>query len=574
MQQEVPGKNAAGGAAPATRRSLSGGQVVVAQLVREGITHAFTVPGESFLGVLEGLAGPHREGTLRLVATRHEGGAAFMAEAFGQLTQRPAVCLGTRAVGAANLAIGIHTARQDSTPMLVLVGQVKRAWRGREAFQEVDQVGTFGRLAKWAVEVDDPLELAPTIHHAVAIARGGRPGPVLVSIPEDVLEERLDDPSFLEAADPGRPVPPREAVAAVLSRLLAARRPVVLAGGGVLRSGAAAELVAFAEAAELPVVAAWRRPDVFPNQHRLYLGMSGLGAAASVRLRLAEADAILAIGTRLSEIATFGYAIPARGTQLLRVDVDPGAHETWHDPAVAVRADARAFLELAIGELGDPEAPGDPARGERAARNALDREAYLAASALPVVPLGEGVHPAAVVAAMVEQLPDDAILTTDAGNFAGWAARYYRFSRPGTFLGPTSGAMGYGLPGAIAAALVHPGRRVVAMAGDGGFAMTMAELETAVREGLRLVALVFDNRMYGTIRMHQEDGAPDRVVGTDLGPIDFAAVATALGARGLRVDDDDEIPEALAEALDSEHPAVVHLRCDPRWLSVDRELGS
>jgi len=551
--------------------SRTGGQAVVQTLAAAGIRFAFTVPGESFLGVLDAL----HDAPLRTIATRHEGGAGFMAEAVGQLTGRPAVCLATRAVGAANLAIALHTARQDSTPLIAVVGQVPRAFRGREAFQEVDQVATFGRLCKAAVEVDDAERLAAETTRMVSLARSGRPGPVLIAVPEDVLEAEVSGPLVVPAADPDRPAPSPAQIDAVLATLAGARSPVIVAGAGVLRSAAEAALLAFAEAAEAPVVAAWRRPDVFPNGHRLYLGMSGLSGPRTVRERLVAADVVVAVGTRLSEIATFGYAVPAPGARLVHVDLEPGFSGDRPAPDVAVRADAGVFLAAAGARAVSRPMPEADRMARRAANDA-DRATFLAAIAIPAgeQPDPRGVHPAAVARALRALLPDGTILTTDAGNFAGWAARHVPLPRGGRFLGPTSGAMGYALPAAIGAAVAAPDRTVVALAGDGGFAMLMAELETAVRERLRLVALVHDNRMYGTIRVHQEEAHPGRVTATDLGPIDFAAVAEACGARASRVERDAEVAGAIEAALAADGVTVVHLRTDPRVLSVDRSRGA
>ena len=554
-----------------TNLSRTGGQAVVQTLASAGVRFAFTVPGESFLGVLDAL----HDSPLRTIATRHEGGAGFMAEAVGQLTGRPAVCLATRAVGAANLAIALHTAHQDSTPLVAVVGQVPRAFRGREAFQEVDQVATFGRLCKAAVEVDDAERLAAETARMVSLARSGRPGPVLIAVPEDVLEAEVSGPLVVPAAEPDRPAPSPAQVDEVLAALAGARSPVIVAGAGVLRSAAEAALLAFAETMEVPVVAAWRRPDVFPNGHRLYLGMSGLSGPRTVRERVDAADLVVAVGTRLSEIATFGYTVPAAGARLVHVDLEPGFSGDRPAPDISVRADAGAFLAAARARAVSRPLP-EAYRMARRAANDADRAAFLAAIAIPAggIPDPGGVHPAAVARALRALLPDGAILTTDAGNFAGWAARHVPLPRGGRFLGPTSGAMGYALPAAIGAAVAAPDRTVVALAGDGGFAMLMAELETAVRERLRLVALVHDNGMYGTIRMHQEEAHPGRVTATDLGAIDFAAVAEACGARASRVERDAEVAGAIEAALAADGVTVVHLRTDPRVLSVDRLLDA
>ena len=529
---------------------------------------AFTVPGESFLGLLETLG----DAGIRVVGTRHEGGAAFMAEAYGQLTGRPAACLATRAVGASNLAIGIHTARADSTPLFAIVGQVPRAVRGREAFQEADLAGSIGRLAAHAVEVDDVARLPAAMAEASRIALGGRPGPVVIALPEDILDEMMPEGASVARAGRSRPPEPDpDVVRSALRRLAAAERPLILAGAGVLRSRSSSDLVRLAEILEIPVVASWRRADVFPNDHPLYLGMAGLGAPATVRDRLSRADVLLVVGSRLNEITTYGYEVPAEGQSWIHVDLEPrsstGSPPT---PDQSVPSDARTFLRMAARLLAG--AVHDRARlDDRRVANAADHAAWEAAA---VVDQGEwdgpGVHPGRIVATLGRMLPPEAILTTDAGNFAGWLARGYRWHRPGTFLGPTSGAMGYGLPAGIAAALVHRDRPVVALAGDGGAAMTLSELETAVRERLRVVLLVFDNRRFGTIWMHQDQRATGRGVATDLGPIDFVAVAEAFGARGQRVDDDATFEEALRNALAADGPTVIHLTLDRRWVSVDR----
>jgi acetolactate synthase-1/2/3 large subunit len=547
----------------------TGGQLIAEGLRGAGVEWAFTVPGESFLGLLDALPAAG----IRVIATRHEAGAAFMAEAAAQLTGRPAACLGTRAVGAANLSIGIHTARQNSTPLVALVGQVRRSVRGREAFQEVDQVESFGRLAKWAAEIDDPLSASSVVAEAMRTMASGRPGPVLLSLPEDILDEPVKvEPLDVRPAAPRAPDP--GAVDAVVQLLRSGNRPVILAGGGVLRAGASDLLIRLAEALRVPVIAAWRRPDVFPNDHALYLGMTGYGAAPTVQPRLLEADTLLVLGCRLSEPATFEYQLPAAGTRWAHVDLEPRPRQSGGgltSPDLALAADARAFLEVALAHTGAAGGEGS----ERAEVLRADRESYLAASSVDDGKAwgGPGVHPGRVIATLQRVLPRDAILTTDAGNFGLWLARGYRFSGARTFLGPTSGAMGYGLPAAIAASLCQPQRQALAVCGDGGFAMTMNELETAVRAGARPVAIVFDNRRYGTISMHQRRGGRD-LLATELGPIDFAALARACGAQGGRVARDVEFEPALRDALAAEGPAVLHLELDPRWVSPDHFEGS
>jgi acetolactate synthase-1/2/3 large subunit len=546
------------------------GRFIADALRTAGVRYAFTVPGESFLGLLDAFEGAG----IRVVATRHEGPASFMAEAHGQLTGRPAVCLGTRAVGGSNLAIGIHTARQNSTPMFAAVGQVDRAVTGREAFQEIDQVATLGGLAKWAAEPRSIADVVPMVTEAIRQALGGRPGPALLALPADLLDETMPDDARLESPRTPAPRASDDQIRAVIELLASARRPVILAGAGVLRARTSTELTRFAELLQVPVIAGWRRADVISNDHPLYQGMAGLGAAPTVRERLDAADALVVIGSRLNEVTTYGYEVPRVGLRWAHVDLEPGHAGGIPAPELSVATDAKAFLRAANERLVGRAVLDAELVAARQAANATDRAAWEVASAVDGGTWdGPGVHPGRVVAALRRILPDDAIVTTDAGNFAGWAGRGFRFRRPGTFLGSTSGAMGYGLPAAITAALVHRDRAVVALVGDGGLAMTMAELETSIRVGARVVVLAFDNEAYGTIRMWQERRGTGIGVGTELGAIDFAAIARACGARGARVERDADFEPALRAALAADRSTVIQLALDRRWVSVDQPAG-
>ena len=541
-------------------------QLIAEAIAQAGVKRAFTVPGESFLGLLAALPAAG----IDVVAARHEGGASFMAEAVGQLSGKPAAVLGTRAVGAANMSIGIHTARQNSTPMVALIGQVKREYLGREAFQEADLIASFGRLAKWAGQVDDAADAAAVIGEGLSAMLSGRPGPVLLSVPEDVLDEAVpEDAPPTVSVETAKPSPPSAAdVRQIVDLLATAERPAILAGGGVIAAGARDALVRFSEQIEAPVFAAWRRPTAFPNDHAHYLGMTGYGAPSTVLPRLREADALLVVGCRLSEVATFDYRVPGRKTRWAYVDIEPNDAQVGgrRRPVVTLAGDAREFLEAAAEMTAGHTVPRD-----RVSALALDRQAYLDASTLDEGAdwRGPGVHPGRVIATLQRVLAPDAILTTDAGNFALWPARGYRFGKSAGFLGPTSGAMGYGLPAAVAASLYEPDRQVIALCGDGGLAMTMNELETAVRAKAKPIVLVFDNRRYGTIAMHQDDAGRETTA-TELGPIDFAAVARACGAQGGRVSRDVEFEPALRDALAADRPAVLHIEMDPRWISPDR----
>jgi acetolactate synthase-1/2/3 large subunit len=494
-----------------------------------------------------------------------------MAEALAQATGRPQIVEASRAVGAANAAVGIHTAAQDSAPLVALIGQVPNAVAGREAFQGSDLVGGIGSLAAWAGQIDRAADTPNVLGRAWRRLNTGRPGPVLLSVPVDVQTEEVELPDEPAPKPPGArgPAADRAAVSRAMKLLAASERGVIVAGAGVLQARATKRLVALSEALAVPVIAAWRRPDVFPNDHANYLGMAGSWAAPTVRQRLADADVILFVGTRLSEITTDGYAIPGPGTRWIHVDVQPRvAHAGLEAPTLSITADASRFLDSAWSDL-RAAALDNEMRSRREARNAADREAYRDASDVAKGEWsGTGAHPGRILAMLRSALPDNATITTDAGNLVGFVARGFGFRRAGTFLGATSGTMGFGLPAAIAASLMDPDRIAVAICGDGGFAMTMNELETAVREGAHPIAIVFDNERYGTIAGQQlREGRPTR--STDLGAVDFAAVAQAHGALGFSVESDDAFEAVLREAITSRRPSVIHVKVDRGWLSAD-----
>ncbi|HEV7604801.1 MAG TPA: thiamine pyrophosphate-dependent enzyme, partial [Candidatus Limnocylindrales bacterium] len=424
---------------------------------------------------------------------------------------------------------------------------------------------------KWAAEPASVETIAAVMSEAIRQALGGRPGPVVLTLAEDLLDESMPEDARLDGnrSAPARPTDAE--IGAVIEFLASAERPVILAGGGVLRARTSTELTRFAELLQVPVIAAWRRADVISNDHPLFLGMAGFGSASSVRERLDAADALLVLGSRLNEPTTFGYAVPRVDLPWVHVDLVPGEASGSTRPTISVATDAKAFLKAANERLLGRAVLDAERVATRQDHNRADRAAFESAS---IVDGGEwdgpGVHPGRTITTLRRVLPDDAILTTDAGNFASWAGRGFRFRRPGTFLGPTSGAMGYGLPAAIAAALVHRDRPVVALVGDGGLGMTMAELETAVRVGARVIVLVFDNERYGTIRMWQERRGTGIGVATELGPVDFAAIARACGAKGVRVERDAEFEPALRAAMVADRPTLIQLALDRSWVSIDQ----
>jgi acetolactate synthase-1/2/3 large subunit len=544
----------------------TGGQMIVRALEDAGVRHCFGVPGESFLGLLDALY----DSSIKVVSTRHEGGGSFMASGYARISGEIGVCFGTRAVGTANMAIGIHNARQDSLPMIALAGEVDRSVAGREAFQEVDLVAAMTPLTKWAVRIPSAGQAPEIMAKAISRSSAGRPGPVFVSVPHDVCDE-LSDASPRSVTRITVAYPDPAVLPVLLDALLTARRPLIFAGGGLYHSPQALELlVEFAERTQIPVVTSWRHHDEFPNDHPLFLGCAGLGAPPTLWERLAETDVMLVIGNRMQENSTDGYTYPLATTRLLQVDVDPAAFVNHRSPEIAVLADAGAALSGLIERLPDLV----PFSDERHDDNVADRRRFEDATVIPQAPLTTGGVPyAKVLRVLVDTLSPDTIVASDAGNFYGWLARYYRFRQERTYLGPASGAMGFGLPGAIGAKMARPETPVVSVSGDGGFAMTMAELETAVRYGVGVVAIVLDNARQGTIRMHQETQFPGRVIATELGSTDLASVARGLGLDGYLVQDGSEFEPALRAALNSGGPSVIQVRMDRDQLSVAKRLS-
>jgi acetolactate synthase I/II/III large subunit len=536
--------------------SRSGGQVLVDQLVLHGADLAFGVPGESYLPVLDAL----RDAPLRVVVTRHEGGAANMADAYGKLTGRPGICLVTRGPGATHASNGLHTASQDSTPMILLVGQVARDAVGREGFQELDYGAVFGSMAKWVAQIDDAARVPELVARAFAVATSGRPGPVVLALPEDMLADSVDVPD----AGPHRPVRSGAPDAGAMQRLTelldGAERPLAIVGEGGWTSRTALDVAAFCEAQRIPVAASFRCQDHIDNGSPAYAGHATLGMDPALAARIRDADVLLAIGGRLGEITTDGYTLlrpPAPEQRLVHVHPDPGELGTVYQPELAIVCDLEAFAAAA--------AKLPPATGREGLLEAAHAE--YERNLREVRELPGALQMSAVMAALRERLGPDAILTNGAGNFSIWAHRYYEFHRYGTQLAPRSGSMGYGVPAAVAAKAVHPDRSVVCIAGDGDFLMTGQELATAVQEDLPIVVLVVNNGMYGTIRMHQERRYPGRVFATDLRNPDFAAYAQAFGAHGARVERSEDVGPALDEALACGRPALVELRVDPQAIT-------
>ena len=541
------------------------GHLLVEALIAQGIDTAFGVPGESDLAVLDGFH-EHRE-RIRFIACRQEGGAAFMAEAQGKLSGRPGICFVTRGPGATNAAIGLHTAFQDSTPMILFIGQVASDQRDREAFQELDYRQVFGPgtlgFAKWVGEVHDPARLPEYVARAFHTAMQGRPGPVVLVLPEDMLASATDA-AVLPRVEPALAWPAPGALREVRSLLLAAQRPFVIVGGSGWDANACHALQRFAEAWALPVGCAFRRQDLFDNRHPNYAGDVGIGINPKLAARIKSADLILAIGTRLGEMTSGGYTLlqAPRPTQTL-IHLHAGGEELGRVYAAdLLLQSAMACAAKALETLAPPPTLSWSAW-------TIDAHADYEANhePVPVAPLDM----AEVVKTIQRLAPIDSVLTNGAGNFSGWLHRFYRY--PGlqhagrTQLAPTSGAMGYGVPAAVAASLLYPHRTVINIAGDGDFLMTGQELATATAHGAgagggKLIVIVVDNATYGTIRMHQEREYPGRVSGSDLFNPDFAALAQAYGWNASRVDATAQFEPAFAAALGASRPTLIHLKLD------------
>ena len=543
----------------------TGGEILVASLLAQGATHAFAVPGESYLAVLDALYDARDR--ISLVVCRQEGGAAYMAEAYGKLTGRPGIALVTRGPGATNASIGVHAAAQDSSPMILLVGQVGGDFADREAFQEIDYRRMYGSIAKWAAQIDRPERVPEYVAHAYRVAMSGRPGPVVLALPEDMLAMRAEctDVARVEAV---AAAPDPVLVAAAAKRLAHARRPLVIAGGSRWDSAACRLLREMAEANDVPVACGFRSQDLFDNRHPLYAGDVGIGINPRLAARVQDADVLLVIGERLGEITTSGYTllVPPVPAQAL-IHVHPGAEELGrvYQPAIAIAATPGAFLSaLAAQPRSAPAAARVPSSSAR--------DEYLAWQEPRPVP-GD-VDLWQIVRWLDAHLPDDAILANGAGNFATWLHRLYRYRGYRTQLAPYVGSMGYGVPAAIAAKAVHPDRLVLSWNGDGCFLMNGQELATAVQYSLPVIFVVVDNGMYGTIRMHQERTYPAREHGTALVNPDFAALARAYGAHGETVARTAEFAPAFERAVASGRPALLHVKLDPQALTMNATLAA
>ena len=536
----------------------NGGKLLVECLLALGARHSFGVPGESYLAVLDALH--DTAGRLDFTLCRQEGGAAFMAAAYGKLTGRPGICWVTRGPGATNASIGVHTAMQDSAPMILFVGQVGTDMKGREAFQELDYRAVFGTMVKWAVEIDQVDRIPEIVARAWKTAVTGRPGPVVVALPEDMLTDLTEVAALSGPGDYPEPEPGAEAVTRARDMLAGAKRPLILYGGCNWTEAGRAALQDFASGSNIPVISVFRYQDQFDNHAPVFCGEAGVGMVPNVHRLLAEADVILAINNRFGENSTDGYTVfdlPVPRQRLIHVHGSDLELGKVYQPELGIQAGPNAFVRALNA--------GGPVTGVWAEWQAEARAGYEAGFDLPDLP--SPVDMGKVTAYLRDVLPKDAIITNGAGNFAIWSGRFLKYGPAMRLLAPQSGAMGYGIPAAVAAKVVHPERRVVCFAGDGDFQMTCQELATAAQAGAQPVILILNNGIYGTIRAHQERNYPERVSGTEMVNPDFSALARVYGFHGERVERTEDFAAAFARACASPTGAVLDLVISPEALT-------
>ena len=544
--------------ATSTAASRTGGQILVQQLIVHGVQQLFCVPGESYLAVLDAL----HDANIAVTVCRQEGGAAMMAEAQGKLTGRPGICFVTRGPGVTNASAGIHIAHQDSTPLIVFVGQVARGALGRKAFQELDYGAVFGTMAKWVVQIDDARRVPELVSRAFHVATSGRPGPVVVALPEDMLTDAVQVADALPYSVP-ETYPGAPALQALAARLQAAERPVVIVGGSRWSDQAVRDMQAFASAWRLPVYCSFRRQMLFPASHASYAGDLGLGVNPQLLARIRASDLVLVLGGRLSEIPSQGYElfdIPVPAQPLVHVHADADELGKLYRPVQAIHATPQA-MAAALASLRPAAEPRWTAHTEAA------RAEYLAWSDPAPIRIPGKLQMGEVMQHLREVLPADTIFCNGAGNFATWVHRFWPFTTYASQLAPTSGSMGYGLPAGVGAKRLWREREVVVFAGDGDFLMHGQEFATAVQYGLPLIVVLLDNAMYGTIRMHQEREYPGRISATQLKNPDFKAYAQAFGGHGERVERTEDFAPALARARASGLPSVLHCLIDPQAIT-------
>ena len=541
---------------------MLGGHAVAQCLRNEGVRHVFCVPGESHVAVLDGLCDMPE---IKLITNRQEGCACFMAEGYAKATRTPGVCLVTRGPGATNASIAVHSAKYDSVPLVLLIGQVGRGARGREAGQEIDYTHFFGSIAKWVIEINDSRHVPRVITRAFHLARSGRLGPVVISMPRDMLEEDADI-AMIDPYPPARPSPDPKQIEEIIGRINAAKKPILLAGSGTQYSRAWQELIDFSEKFQVPVLTSYKRQDAFPNSHPNYFGNLTNANKHARDLVSNESDLVVVLGSRLNQQTTGGFSLPRPGQPFIQIDADEQNIGQNSRPDVGIVSDSKQALLTA---LKHPGPRPNESRASWIAEHHSMQKSYCTPAERPT----RRVSMERVMADLKATLPADAITTTDAGSFGQWSQRYIEFEQPDSYISPTLGCMGPGVPAAVAAKLAHPERLVVAHVGDGGFLMTGQEMATAKQYGANIITIVYNNEGYNSIRMHQEAQYPGRQYGTDLVNPDFAALGTGYGALGLRVSRDEEFLPAFKKAMAADGSALIEVLTDLEYVTPSAKLS-
>jgi acetolactate synthase I/II/III large subunit len=540
---------------------MLGGHAVAQCLHNEGVKHIFSVPGESYIAVVDGI---YNHPDVKLITNRQEGCAAFMAEGYAKATRTPGVCLVTRGPGATSASIGVHSAKYDSAPLVMLVGQVGRNARGREAGQELDYEQFFGSIAKWVIEINDPKQIPRIMSRAFHIARTGRPGPVIVSLPRDVTETDTTI-DMIKPYPPVKPNPDPAVVETLIGRINAAKKPVLLIGSGTQYSHAWKEVIDFAEKFQLPVLTSYKRQDAFPNNHPNYAGNMLTSNKHAQNLAYEETDLLIVLGSRLSQQTTAGFQFPRLGMPFVHIDADEENIGQNARPEVGIVADSKQFL---LAALKHPAPRPNESRASWIAEHHAAQKAYCTPKERPT----PKVSMERVMMDLRAAQPVDTITTTDAGSFGQWQQRFIEFDQPNSYISPSLGCMGPGVPSAVAAKLAYPDRTVVAHVGDGGFLMTGQELATAKQYNAPIIAIVYNNEGYNSIRMHQEAQYPDRRIGVALQNPDFALMGESYGALGLKVTRDEDFLPAFKKALSAGRSALIEVQTDYEYVTPTAKL--
>ncbi len=540
---------------------MLGGHAIAQCLHNEGVKHIFSVPGESYIAVVDGI---YNHPDIQLITNRQEGCAAYMAEGYAKATREPGVCLVTRGPGATSASIGVHSAKYDSAPLVLLVGQVGRNARGREAGQEMDYEQFFGSFAKWVIEINDPKQIPRIMSRAFHIARTGRPGPVVVALPRDVTETDTD----IDMIDPYprvAPNPDPAVVETLIGRINAAKKPVLLIGSGTQYSHAWQEVIDFAEKFQLPVLTSYKRQDAFPNNHPNYAGNMLTSNKHAQTLAYDETDLLIVLGSRLSQQTTAGFRFPRLGMPYVHIDAAEENIGQNSRPEVGIVADSKQFL---LAALKHPAPRPNESRASWIAEHHTAQKSYCTPKNRPT----PKVSMEKVTADLKAAMPVDAITTTDAGSFGQWQQRFFEFDRPNSYISPSLGSMGPGVPSAVAAKLAYPNRTVIAHVGDGGFLMTGQEMATAKQYNAPIVTIVYNNDGYNSIRMHQEAQYPGRRIGVALQNPDFAMMGESYGALGLKVTKDEEFLPAFKKALAAGRSALIEVQTDYEYVTPNATL--